>query len=211
VIGVGIDTVEVRWDPVARKVDNDPSHAHTEVDTLYSVGRYSYVDHNVLNGFPYFYSIVPVSVVPGDVPANDVILSGNPGATNAQVVYPRGDAQPTMKEVYVVPNPYKAGAQWDLVPREEDPSGTKVVFVNLPKTKGTIHVYTLAGDLVKDLPFDGNVPADLQFGKDPLTTGQGSVPWNLISRNGQKIVSGIYLYSVDTDLGRQVGKFVVIR
>jgi len=208
---VGIDTVEVRWDPVARKVDNDPSHAHTEVDTLYSVGRYSYVDHNVLNGFPYFYSIVPVSVVPGDVPANDVILSGNPGATNAQVVYPRGDAQPTMKEVYVVPNPYKAGAQWDLVPREEDPSGTKVVFVNLPKTKGTIHVYTLAGDLVKDLPFDGNVPADLQFGKDPLTTGQGSVPWNLISRNGQKIVSGIYLYSVDTDLGRQVGKFVVIR
>jgi hypothetical protein len=97
------------------------------------------------------------------------------------------------------------------VPREEDPSGTKVLFVNLPKTKGTIHIYTLAGDLVKDLPFDGNVPADLQFGKDPLTTGQGSVPWNLISRNGQKIVSGIYLYSVDTDLGRQVGKFVVIR
>jgi hypothetical protein len=37
------------------------------------------------------------------------------------------------------------------------------------------------------------------------------VSWNLISRNGQKIVSGIYLFSVDTDLGREVGKFVIIR
>jgi hypothetical protein len=111
----------------------------------------------------------------------------------------------------VVPNPYKANAEWDLVPREEDPSGTKVTFMNLPRTKGTIHIYTLAGDLVQDLPFDGTVASDLRYGKDPVTAGQGSVPWNLISRNGQKIVSGIYLYSVDSDLGRKVGKFVIIR
>ena len=98
-----------------------------------------------------------------------------------------------------------------MIPREEDPSGTKVTFMNLPRTKGTIHVYTLAGDLVVDLPFDGRPPADLQSGKDPVIEGQGSVPWNLISRNGQKIVSGIYLYSVDTELGRKVGRFVIIR
>ena len=73
------------------------------------------------------------------------------------------------------------------------------------------HLVTLAGDLVQDLPFDGTVPADMQFGVDPVTAGQGAVPWNLISRNGQSIVSGIYLYSVDTELGRQVGKFVIIR
>ena len=66
-------------------------------------------------------------------------------------------------------------------------------------------------DLVIDLPFNGTVAPDMQFGKDPVLAGQGAVPWNLISRNGQKIVSGIYIYSVDTDLGRQVGKFVVIR
>ena len=62
-----------------------------------------------------------------------------------------------------------------------------------------------------DLPFDGTVPADLQFGKDTVTQGQGSKPWNLISRNGQRIVSGIYLYSVDSELGRKVGRFVIIR
>lgn len=208
---ISTNEVEVRWDPVARRATNDSTKWTTEIDTLHAIGRYSFVDPNVLNGFPYFYSIVPVSIVPGETAATDVVLSGNPGATNAQVVYPRGDAQPTQKEVHVVPNPFKANAEWDLVPREEDPSGTKVLFMNLPATKGTIHVYTLAGDLVIDLPFDGTVAPDMQFGKDPVLAGQGSVPWNLISRNGQKIVSGIYLYSVDTELGRQVGKFVVIR
>ncbi|HET9252983.1 MAG TPA: hypothetical protein VFP58_12790 [Candidatus Eisenbacteria bacterium] len=208
---ISTSQVQVRWDPVARQATNDSTKWTTEIDTVHAVGRYSFVDTNVLNGFPYFYSIVPVSIVPGETASTDVVLSGNPSATNAQVVFPRGDAQPTHEDVYVVPNPYKANAEWDLVPRDEDPSGTKVLFTNLPATRGTIHVYTLAGDLVIDLPFDGTAAPDMQYGKDPVLAGEGSVPWNLISRNGQKIVSGIYLYSVDTDLGRQVGKFVVIR
>jgi hypothetical protein len=209
---ISTNSVQVRWDPELRRATNDSTKWTTEIDTLHAIGRYSFVDPNVLNGFPYFYSIVPVSVVPGETAATDAVLSGNPSATNSQVVYPRGDAKPTQEAVYVVPNPYKANAEWDLVPREEDPSGTKVLFMNLPATKGTVHVYTLAGDLVIDLPFDGTVAPDMQFGKDPVLAGKGSIPWNLISRNGQKIVSGIYMYSVDTEeLGRQVGKFVVIR
>jgi hypothetical protein len=190
---------------------NVVTQTQREVDTLFAIGRYSFVDKNVLNGFPYFYSIVPVSVVPGNTPEDDIVLSGTPGATNSQVVYPRADAQTGQDKVFVVPNPYHAGAQWDLVPREEDPTGTKVMFHNLPLTKGTIHIFTLAGDLVQNIPFDGVPPSDLQFGRDPVTEGQGEVGWNLISRNGQSIVSGIYLFSVDTDLGQQVGKFVIIK
>ena len=205
---VKIDTTAVSWDPIAKNVI--PT-AHPEYDTLFAVGRYTFVDNHVLNGFPYFYSIVPVSVVPGSGNISDITLIGNPSATNGQVVYPRADSQNDQKHVFVVPNPYKAHAEWDLVPREEDPSGTKVTFHNLPRTKGTIHIFTLAGDLVRDLPFDGTAPPDLQYGKDPVIAGQGEVSWNLISRNGQKIVSGIYLFSVDTDLGREVGKFVIIR
>lgn len=204
-----IEPVVVRWDPARRKTRNDSSYV--QIDTLFALGRYSFVDTHVLNGFPYFYSIVPISIVPGDTPDGDLILQGNPSATNAQVIYPRGNAQPDQEHVFVVPNPYKGGAQWDLVPREDDPSGTKVTFMNLPRTKGTIHIFTLAGDLVKDIPFDGRAVADLQSGKDPVTTAPGSVPWNLISRNGQRIVSGIYLYSIDTELGKQVGRFVIIR
>jgi hypothetical protein len=83
--------------------------------------------------------------------------------------------------------------------------------MNLPRTKGTIRVFSLAGDLVQQLPFQGSAPEDLQYGRDPVAAGSGSVSWNLISRNGQRIVSGIYLYSVESDLGRDVGRFVIIR
>ncbi|HYQ96354.1 MAG TPA: hypothetical protein VER38_05035 [Candidatus Eisenbacteria bacterium] len=206
---VNTNTIRVVWDPNRREVRDDSSH--TEIDTLFAVGRYSYVDAHVLNGFPYFYAIVPVSLVPGPTEEEDAILQGNPSASNAQVVYPRGSSVNDQKHVFVVPNPYKGGAEWDLIQREEDPSGTKITFMNLPRTKGTIHIFTLAGDLVKDVPFDGKPPVDLQYGKDPVTEGRGSVPWNLISRNGQKIVSGVYLFSVDTELGHDIGRFVVVR
>jgi hypothetical protein len=206
---VRITPATVSWDPELRRPS--PFAIRTELDTLFAVGRYSIVDRHVLNGFPYFYSIVPVSIVPGPTPDADILMIGNPNATNAQVVYPRIDSRNDQDHVYVVPNPYRGGAQWDLVPRDEDPSGTKITFRNLPRTKGTIHVYTLAGDLVREIPFDGTAPPDLLYGLDPVAAGTGQVAWNLISRNGQRIASGIYLYSVDSRLGRSVGRFVVIR
>jgi hypothetical protein len=201
--------VQVTWDPETRSVMRDSST--TETDTLFAVGRYSFVDRNVLNGFPYFYSIVPISIYPGATPELDLLLTSEPTAENGQVVYPRGDAVASQERVIVVPNPYRGRAEWDLVPQDSDPSGTKVTFLNLPRTRGTIRIYSLAGDLVRSLPFDGRPPADLQYGRDPVSTGAGSIAWNLVSRNGQRIVSGIYLYSVETQLGRKVGRFVVIR
>jgi len=32
-----------------------------------------------------------------------------------------------------------------------------------------------------------------------------------VSRNGQEVESGIYLFTVDSALGHQVGRFVIIR
>jgi hypothetical protein len=67
--------------------------------------------------------------------------------------------------------------------------------------RGTIRIYTLSGDLVEELPFDGR-------------TGVGTIEWDLVSRNGQDVTSGVYLYSVETDdenFKRFIDKFVVIR
>jgi hypothetical protein len=74
-----IDSIIVSWDPILKK---NTTNSHIEVDTLFAVGRYSYVDTHVLNGFPYFYSIVPVSIVPGSGQIADIVLVGNPSATN---------------------------------------------------------------------------------------------------------------------------------
>lgn len=50
---------------------------------------------------------------------------------------------------------------------------------------------------------------------NPATTGgNGTVQWNLVSRNGQNITSGEYLFSVEPEDGRfdrAIGKFVIIR
>jgi hypothetical protein len=60
----------------------------------------------------------------------------------------------------------------------------------------------VAGDLVEELPFDGR-------------SGVGTIKWDLVSRNGQDVTSGVYIFSVETDTNtafkRKIGKFVVIR
>jgi hypothetical protein len=90
---------------------------------------------------------------------------------------------------------------WTLSPNNDDPTGIKVEFRNLPMSMGTIRIYTVAGDLVQTLPFDGR-------------RGVGTVEWDLVSRNGQDITSGVYLYSVETEnenFDRFIDKFVVVR
>ena len=77
----------------------------------------------------------------------------------------------------------------------------RIRFANLPQAHNIIKIFTLSGDLVQEIPHDGS-------------GGYGEASWNLVSRNGQQIVSGIYLYTVDSDdedFEKTVGKFVVIR
>ena len=38
-------------------------------------------------------------------------------------VVPQAAAQSDSKQVYVVPNPYRGGSQWDLTPNAADPTG----------------------------------------------------------------------------------------
>jgi hypothetical protein len=131
---------------------------------------------------------------------------GDP-ASNFQYITPLSEAQQSEtyeeKEVYVVPNPATANAMepWQLEPNQDDPTGIKVEFRNLPKCTSAVRIYTVAGDLVETLYHDG-------------TAGNGTLPWDLVSRNGQDVTSGVYLFSVEPDDGkfsRTIGKFVVIR
>jgi hypothetical protein len=135
-------------------------------------------------------------------------LAGDPSSS---FVYlnPPTDALPPERaeeqdtEIYVVPNPAtpETMASWTLEPNNDDPTGIKVEFHHLPQSTGRVSIFTLSGDLVKELSFDGS-------------GGNGSIPWDLVSRNGQDVTSGVYLYSVEADdknFQRFIGRFVVIR
>ncbi len=71
-----------------------------------------------------------------------------------------------------------------------------IKFIHLP-AHCTIRIFTLTGDMIATLYHD-----------DPV---RGEMDWNLISESNRAIASGVYIFTVDSDLGSQTGKFVVIR
>jgi hypothetical protein len=135
-------------------------------------------------------------------------LAGDPNSNFVYINPPtdalaRGRYDDAKDEIYVVPNPATPASMeaWKLDPNNSDPTGTKVEFHHLPRSTGKVTIYSLSGDMIKELPFDGR-------------DGNGSLRWDLVSRNGQDVTSGVYLFSVeadDTAFKRFVGKFVVIR
>jgi hypothetical protein len=164
------------------------------------VGRYRYVDRRVLDGFDYVYVVTTVAEHRITV-GLDTLIERTESPVVASIdsmVSPHVQSRAAAGQAWVVPNPYRAHAEWDRPPVPGDPFGRHIDFMGLPKARSTIRIWTLAGDMVAQIEHDGR-------------NGDGQAGWNLISRNGQDVVSGVYLFTVDSSLGRQVGRFVVIR
>jgi hypothetical protein len=189
----------------------------------YPVGRYRFTDTNVKNGFVYFYSVTAFDST------NVGQTESRRSAVEAEGIVPQTSTK-TGKNVWVVPNPYRGYASiqqrsssWDLTPNATDPTGTHIDFFGMPPGKWTLRIYTIAGDLVQTLHSDDPVNDSVRgpvtvggttyqgYNKQQDNSNDGQARWNLISRNGQDIVSGVYLFTVNSDQGVQRGKFVVIR
>ena len=165
-----------------------------EWDTgLEGIGKYSFVDTLARNGFAYWYAVT----------AYDSTAEGyhyGKYSQNMTLVYPQSAVNSSLDEVMVVPNPYvndEYMARWNLEPDPTDPTGEKVCFQNLPRDS-VVRIYSLGGELVQTL-----------YPSAELTGGDAC--WNLISRNNQVVVSGVYLYHVDSPVGESTGKFVIIK
>ena len=194
----------------------------------YPVGRYQLVDREVKNGFVYFYSVTAFDST-GQGPGMSM-LEGRRSATESDGVIPQGSVR-AGKSAWVVPNPYRGyrsitdrPSAWDLTPNGADPTGTHIDFMGLPRGKWTIKIFTVSGDLVQTLSVKDAVNESIRtpipgpggttvpgYNRQQDNPNDGQASWNLISRNGQDIVSGIYLFTVESDGGVQRGKFVVIR
>ena len=168
----------------------------------YPVGRYKFQDTRVLNGFDYHYVVTAVAYRTLTVSntTRTELLESPFRTVFAGIVRPRAEAGVNYRDgrVWVVPNPFRQRAAWERTPVPGDAFTRHVDFMGLPKARSTIRIYTLAGDLVQQLDHD-------------CSQGDGQRTWNLISRNGQDIESGVYLFTVESPAGKQTGKFVIIR
>ena len=155
--------------------------------------------------YPYY---VNVTAFDFGSPASGLPSLETPITTGAVVAYAWDNADSVAAKdlkVYVYPNPYRSDGGYlehgyeTAVQNRKDLS-RRVHFANVPP-KCKIRIFTLDGDLVKEINHDMSAA-------DPAAT---HAEWDLVTRNTQAVVSGLYYWTVEsTDGNIQIGKLVVI-
>jgi hypothetical protein len=131
-----------------------------------------------------------------------------PAPANARVsVTPTPAAYGTdevVLNVKVVPNPYLIHSEW-----QQTFAQRRLRFINLPSSC-TVRIFNLNGELVRTIVHHHTLGVD--EGDTPVSGSAGGDEWwDLLSENRQLVASGVYIFHVQSDVGEQVGKFVVIR
>lgn len=139
-------------------------------------------------------------------PVTDLSPLESSQTINAKFVYPIASGAESDK-VYVYPNPYKISNRLFYVQQgyeDSDRSGDteldrRIWFSGFP-AKSTVRIFSLDGDLVRQLEYN------------PAVDANNVISWDLISRNTQAVVSGIYIYAIESDNGyKQIGKIAIIK
>ncbi|MDP6419053.1 MAG: hypothetical protein QF492_06685 [Candidatus Krumholzibacteria bacterium] len=173
------------------------------------VFKYAFDLENVSDGHHYWFSVTSYDLGNPETPS---LESGR--GQNVEHVIPGPDTWEEGRPVSVFPNPYRGSAVWD----GNRATGRYLWFVGLPE-KARIRIFTLAGDHVDTIHFDsetysGENASAVNFGGDdePVLSGTMAA-WNLLSRNGQPVATGLYLFSVeDLSTGQtQQGKFLILK
>lgn len=161
------------------------------IEDIPGTGTYSYDDNSVVNGYPYYY-VVCAYDGETDVESTKSNYKQTLEGTPIAVVPSWSASSDWVNQVAVVPNPYRGSAAW------EQTYFDKIAFINLP-AMCNIHIYTLAGDHVDTIEHRG------------WAGDEGTEYWDLVSRNDQEIVSGLYIYRIETETEFVIGKFAVIK
>lgn len=149
-------------------------------------GKYVVRDVASLLSENYYYAVVSVDS-----------LGGKSGMTNITYHSTQKGAVTALgiDKLYVAPNPLILSSNFGGSTKEGDIKD-KIGFYGLPK-RATIRVFSYSGQLIGTVEHNSNTY---------------SHEWFQISRNSQRIASGVYFYIVeDLDTGaRATGKFVII-
>jgi hypothetical protein len=101
--------------------------------------------------------------------------------------------------VKVVPNPYIVSHEWQYSFEYR-----RLKFINLP-AECTIRIFTLSGELIRVLQHHHTTESGV------TNDAGGDEWWDMLSATRNRVVSGVYLFHVESDVGEQTGKFVIIR
>ena len=153
-----------------------------------------FIDPANLGGFTSQYTVTSIDTV--RLINSDFTESAIDPAEIVTVI-PSAPPASNLEQVAVVPNPFKGSAEWD-----GSSGGHHVNFIRLV-AGSTVRIFTTSGYLVRELK--QNTAAN----PGGIT---GDLAWDLRNADGRDIVSGIYIYQVETPAGlTKTGHFVVIR
>jgi hypothetical protein len=180
-------------------------------DELTDDGYFKYFEYEVtLDGLlptvPYWISVTAFDF--GSPLSGLTSLESSPGITNKQAyaLSSSSEVAAGQLEAYVYPNPYRidgnyAGASFEN--RRGDLAterARRIHFANIPP-KCIIRIYSVDGDLVREIHHD--IRPD-----DPTSMHE---EWDLVTRNTQAAVSGLYYYVIESAERNQIGKLVILK
>lgn len=175
-------------------------------DGYFKYYMYRFVAKNLLPSQKYYFAVTTFDY---GSPGHGLTALETKPIRNYVSEYPQNSAEKVMSEglnVVVYPNPYRADAGYRIIGFEgrgeddlPDDRVRALHFTNLPN-KCMIRIFSIDGDLVREI--DHDFP--------PGSPRSMHDTWDLITRNTQAAVSGIYYYSVESESGSQIGKFVLI-
>jgi len=187
----------------------------TEADITMEHGRklpkfyeYEYIIDDLLPTVPYFVSVTVFDFGyaggRGNLPPDETNPLNNCTEVYAQT--PSEVVEEQDLDVIVYPNPYRADAGYDEQGYENRkntiiPDRARLIhFTNLPRVC-KISIFTLDGDLI------GTVEHNYPEG------GPRSMHdwWNLVSRSGLAVESGLYFWVVESPRRTQIGKLVILK
>ncbi|MEW6512208.1 MAG: hypothetical protein AB1428_14755 [Bacteroidota bacterium] len=105
-----------------------------------------------------------------------------------------------LSRVKVVPNPYITAAEFELPLNPGITSGRgqrRIDFIHVP-SQSVISIFTARGDHVITLRHDSGIE-------------DGTVSWNLKTRENLDIAYGIYFYVLESPVGNKTGKIAIIK
>lgn len=167
--------------------------------------EYEFTDLGLMNNIQYYYAVQSYSKPDEMLGFPSQFTSRTSNVLRATP----GTAPPDhVDNVAVVPNPYRGDENYqDYNPAWESPppgrarwleQDRRIQFINLP-SRTEINIYTLSGRHVRTLQHDH--------------PDRGFTEWDLTSRVGQAVSSGIYMFTArNLDTGQvEAGKFVIIK